>query len=70
MTARLAVDTALRIRTLPQTHTGCGAAWLARLSGGQEVGSSNLPSPTLEPGTFDEEGPGRRHCEFRDAGDS
>ena len=28
-------------------HTGCGAAWLARLSGGQEVGSSNLPSPTL-----------------------
>mgnify|MGYP000660459479 CR=1 FL=1 len=26
--------------------TGCGAAWLARLSGGQEVGSSNLPSPT------------------------
>ena len=27
-------------------HTGCGAAWLARLSGGQEVGSSNLPSPT------------------------
>jgi hypothetical protein len=27
-------------------QTGCGAAWLARLSGGQEVGSSNLPSPT------------------------
>ena len=27
-------------------HTGCGAAWLARLTGGQEVGSSNLPSPT------------------------
>ncbi len=26
--------------------TGCGAAWLARLTGGQEVGSSNLPSPT------------------------
>ena len=25
---------------------GCGAAWLARLTGGQEVGSSNLPSPT------------------------
>ena len=27
-------------------YTGCGAAWLARLTGGQEVGSSNLPSPT------------------------
>ena len=25
---------------------GCGAVWLARLTGGQEVGSSNLPSPT------------------------
>ena len=31
--------------------TGCGAAWLARLSGGQEAGSSNLPSPTNENGT-------------------
>ena len=31
----------------PETpRTGCGAAWLARLTGGQEVGSSNLPSPT------------------------
>jgi hypothetical protein len=28
------------------SKTGCGAAWLARLTGGQEVGSSNLPSPT------------------------
>jgi hypothetical protein len=28
--------------------TGCGAAWLARLTGGQEVGSSNLPSPTTK----------------------
>ena len=27
-------------------HPGCGAVWLARLTGGQEVGSSNLPSPT------------------------
>ena len=26
--------------------TGCGAAWLARLSGGQEVPSSNLGTPT------------------------
>ena len=26
--------------------TGCGAAWLARLTGGQEVASSNLASPT------------------------
>jgi hypothetical protein len=25
---------------------GRGAAWLARLTGGQEVGSSNLPGPT------------------------
>ncbi len=28
--------------------SGYGAAWLARLTGGQEVGSSNLPSPTIE----------------------
>jgi hypothetical protein len=28
--------------------SGCGAAWLARLTGGQEVGSSNLPSPTTK----------------------
>ena len=35
-------------------HTGCGAAWLARLSGGQEVGSSNLPSPTDLPGVSQE----------------
>ena len=28
------------------TPTGCGAAWLARLTGGQEVASSNLASPT------------------------
>src|SRR5664280_1653688 len=27
--------------------TGRGAAWLARLTGGQEVGSSNLPVPIL-----------------------
>jgi hypothetical protein len=27
--------------------TGCGAAWLARLTGGQEVGGSSPPSPTL-----------------------
>src|SRR6266568_5779527 len=27
---------------------GCGAAWLARLSGGQEVPSSNLGTPTAE----------------------
>src|SRR6185295_197122 len=26
--------------------SGCGAAWLARLLGVQEAGSSNLPSPT------------------------
>jgi hypothetical protein len=27
-------------------NSGRGAAWLARLTGGQEVGSSNLPGPT------------------------
>ena len=27
-------------------HTGCGAAWLARLTGGQEVAGSNPASPT------------------------
>ncbi len=27
-------------------HTGCGAAWLARLTGGQEVPGSNPGSPT------------------------
>src|SRR2546421_8999441 len=27
-------------------ETGRGAAWLARLTGGQKVGSSNLPGPT------------------------
>ena len=26
--------------------SGRGAAWLARLTGGQKVGSSNLPGPT------------------------
>ena len=29
-----------------RVRTGCGAAWLARLTGGQEVESSNLSSPT------------------------
>jgi hypothetical protein len=27
-------------------HAGCGAAWLARLTGGQEVPGSNPGSPT------------------------
>src|SRR6266567_9378039 len=27
-------------------NTGCGAAWLARLTGGQEVAGSNPASPT------------------------
>jgi hypothetical protein len=30
--------------------TGCGAAWLARLTGGQEVPGSNPGSPTGSPG--------------------
>ena len=34
--------------SLGDRHTGCGAVWLARLTGGQEVGSSNLPSPTTK----------------------
>ena len=36
-------------RALPlgSFHTGCSAAWLARLSGGQEVVGSNPASPTL-----------------------
>ena len=29
-----------------QSSTGCGAAWLARLTGGQEVAGSNPASPT------------------------
>ena len=29
-----------------ESHSGCGAAWLARLLGVQEVPSSNLGSPT------------------------
>ena len=30
------------------THTGCGAVWLARLTGGQEVAGSNPVSPTAK----------------------
>ena len=29
-----------------EVHAGCGAAWLARLTGGQEVAGSNPASPT------------------------
>ena len=32
---------------LSEEKTGCSAAWLARLTGGQEVGGSNPLSPTL-----------------------
>src|SRR5580704_13903654 len=32
-------------------HTGCGAAWLARLTGGQEVPGSNPGSPTESAGS-------------------
>ena len=40
------VDWTTPRRKYTQHLPGCGAAWLARLTGGQEVGSSNLPSPT------------------------
>ena len=33
---------------LPRSQTGCGAAWLARLTGGQEVAGSNPASPTTK----------------------
>ena len=37
------------------TFAGCSAAWLARLTGGQEVGGSNPPTPTcLRAKPFDE----------------
>lgn len=39
--------------------TGCGAVWLARRSGGPKVGSSNLPSPTPDPGVPPNQW---RHC--------
>ena len=34
------------LKVLLNFISGCGAARLARLTGGQEVGSSNLPTPT------------------------
>ena len=38
----------IRRRSYTPSPTGRGAAWLARLSGGQEVPSSNLGAPTQE----------------------
>ena len=38
----------LRARSTLRAFAGCGAAWLARLSGGQEVPGSSPGSPTLE----------------------
>ena len=42
----------VRWTTIPDNgvscSTGCGAAWLARLTGGQEVAGSNPASPTIE----------------------
>ena len=35
-----------KLETQVTIHTGCGAAWLARLTGGQEVPGSNPGSPT------------------------
>ena len=34
--------------SLDRENAGCGAAWLARLTGGQEVPGSNPGSPTTE----------------------
>ncbi len=39
---------AARAPTRVASPTGCGAVWLARLTGGQEVGGSNPLSPTME----------------------
>ena len=36
-----------------EQDTGCGAAWLARLTGGQEVPGSNPGSPTSRERTLD-----------------
>ena len=32
---------------MPLAGSGCSVAWLARLTGGQEVASSNLAIPTI-----------------------
>ena len=40
-----ACDRRAATRYTSPSLTGCSAAWLARLTGGQKVGSSNLPSP-------------------------
>jgi hypothetical protein len=37
-----------QLSAIVKAHPGRGAVWLARLTGGQEVGSSNLPGPTGE----------------------
>ena len=45
-TAASAKTTAFAKTRLPPENSGRGAAWIARLLGVQEVGSSNLPAPT------------------------
>ena len=48
---------------MSENYTGCGAVWLARLNGVQEVVGSNPASPTVfqkEP--FDENVEGLSHC--------
>ena len=40
------------IKPLEFVSAGCGAAWLARRSGGPKVGGSNPLSPTRKPDYF------------------
>lgn len=35
------------------SQAGCSAAWLARLTGGQEVESSNLSTPTRKSDSYE-----------------
>src|SRR5690606_2039046 len=48
------------------TTSGCGAAWIARLTGGQEVGGSNPLTPTfLRNEPFGENVEGLSYCGYK-----